>query len=657
MDRIKEMLDRLSELSDEELSELKALILGEFETIETQDPTAETVQQMTDLADALETVKGAEDTRKAEAENLATQAADAAARVRGLTDDSEETAEGEDPAQDSADEESDEMDKEEEPVFADSDTPETPETPEVIAEETAEPIAAAADVAEAEPEVQAEAEAQPETPEAEAEVVAEAESVVEAAAAEAEAEEPAPEADQIEPVATDEPVTPVDAESQVQQETIEESESNQEAPVTASADGQEVVVQAPEDALPVPRETAAVAITAGADIPGVTAGSEISNMGEVAELFTKRLHSLRNVNGGDGEQSIVASLNIEYPESRTLYSSNGTENWDKIQNVVSAQAITAAGGYCAPLEVRYDLFGMGVTDRPVKDALASFRADRGGLRYTDPPVLADYSGAVGLWTAATDASPGTATKPCLTVTCGSEVTVTVDAVTLCLQFGNLMTRAYPELVARNNELAMIQHARYAELQLLAKVKAAGTNLTAAKDLGAARDILDQINKAAAGYRYRHRLSPSNPLRFMAPAWLKDAFRSDISKQMPGDSDDQHALADARISRWFAARNINPSWTLEGLPTYAGPGVGTTSVLEGFPATVEWDLFAEGTFLFLDGGTLDVGIIRDSTLVGTNDYKQFMETFEGVAQVGPESLHVTSTFAATGEAQALADTVA
>jgi hypothetical protein len=458
--------------------------------------------------------------------------------------------------------------------------------------------------------------------------------------------------DQIDPVVTEEPEVSAEAVSQDQQDPTESLETTQEAPVTAAADGQEVVVQAPEDALPVPRASATVAITAGADIPGVTAGSPLDNMRGVADVFAKRLHSLRNVNGGDGEQSIVASLNIDYPDSRTLDSGSGEENWDKIQNVVSAQAITASGGYCAPLDVRYDLFGLGVNDRPVKDALAAFRADRGGLRYSVPPVLSGSAGAVGLWTAATDAAPGTSTKPCLTVTCASETTKVVDAVTLCLQFGNMMTRAYPELVARHNELAMIQHARFAELQLLAAIKSGGTALTAAKELGAVRDILDQINKAAAGYRYRHRMAPESPLRFIAPAWLRDAFRSDVSKQMPGDSDDQHALADARIMRWFASRNINASWSLEGLPTYGGPGVGTTSVLAEFPTTIEWDLFAEGTFLFLDGGTLDIGIIRDSTLVGTNDYKMFMETFEAVAKVGPESLHVTSTFDASGVAQAL-----
>jgi hypothetical protein len=60
-------------------------------------------------------------------------------------------------------------------------------------------------------------------------------------------------------------------------------------------------------------------------------------------------------------------------------------------------------------------------------------------------------------------------------------------------------------------------------------------------------------------------------------------------------------------------------------------------------------------LFLDGGTLDLGIIRDSTLVGTNDYKMFIETFENVAKVGIESLAVTSTININGAAAALRDT--
>ncbi len=61
-------------------------------------------------------------------------------------------------------------------------------------------------------------------------------------------------------------------------------------------------------------------------------------------------------------------------------------------------------------------------------------------------------------------------------------------------------------------------------------------------------------------------------------------------------------------------------------------------------------------MFLDGGSLDLGIIRDSSLVGTNDYKMFVETFENVAKVGIESLKVTSTISINGVAAALRDTL-
>jgi hypothetical protein len=54
--------------------------------------------------------------------------------------------------------------------------------------------------------------------------------------------------------------------------------------------------------------------------------------------------------------------------------------------------------------------------------------------------------------------------------------------------------------------------------------------------------------------------------------------------------------------------------------------------------------------------LDLGVIRDSTLVGTNDYKMFVETFENVALVGVESLQVTSTINVNGVAAALRDTL-
>jgi hypothetical protein len=391
-----------------------------------------------------------------------------------------------------------------------------------------------------------------------------------------------------------------------------------------------------------------VAITAGADIPGYTAGSTIDSMSDVAVAMEKRLHSLRRVNGGDGEQHIVASITTQYPESRLL-GTDPEENRAKIQSVVGPEALVASGGFATPLEVRYDVFGLGSAARPVRDSLPSFQAERGGIRYVTPPVLSSYANAVGVWTNATDTTPEANTKTSLTVTAAQENTAYTDAVTLQMQFGNLFSRAYPELLARHNELGLIQHAREAEDNILTRIGNASTAITTTSLIGFGRDFLVQIKRAAAAYRNRHRIDPNTQLRAIVPSWVMSAVSADLTLAMPGDN--TISLGDAEINGYLGSSNVSLVATLDGTQ-FASQ---STGALQEFPDTFVWYLFAEGSFIFLDGGTLDLGIIRDSTLVGTNDYKMFVETFEGVAFVGTESMKITSTININGVAAALRDT--
>ena len=418
--------------------------------------------------------------------------------------------------------------------------------------------------------------------------------------------------------------------------------------MTAAAS--EEAFEAPADRRPAARTSVApVAITAGADIPGYTAGSTVQTMSEVAELMAKRLHGLRRVNGGDGEQHIVASVTTEFPEERTL-TQDAEANWAKVSAVTSYEALVASGGHVAPFETKYDVFGLGSTNRPVRDSLARFQADRGGIRFVTPPVLSAYGDAVGVWTAANDAAaePSPAAKTSLTVTAASENSVATDAVTLQMQFGNLATRAYPELIARHNELGLIQHAREAEQYLLGKIATASTAVTSTSLIGFGRDFLVQMGRAAAAYRSRHRMEADAPLRAIVPGWVKDAMVADLALAMPGDST---LAAGSEIDGYVASRGINLTVSLDQNVF----GAQSAAAMLEFPDSFTWYLFAEGSFLFLDGGTLDLGIIRDSTLVGTNDYKMFVETFEGIAFVGVEALAVTSTISVNGVAAALRDT--
>src|SRR5690606_37070581 len=137
---------------------------------------------------------------------------------------------------------------------------------------------------------------------------------------------------------------------------------------------------------------------------------------------------------------------------------------------------------------------------------------------------------------------------------------------------------------------------------------------------------------------------------------KNALRADLTKQLPGDGDEvTFALAESTINRWFDARDIAVTGALDG-ETGQVFGNQSAGALLDFPENVIWYLFAEGTFLFLDGGTLDLGLVRDSTLNGTNDYKIFLETFEGVAKVGIESLRITTQLAIAGASAAAHDNI-
>jgi hypothetical protein len=196
-------------------------------------------------------------------------------------------------------------------------------------------------------------------------------------------------------------------------------------------------------------------------------------------------------------------------------------------------------------------------------------------------------------------------------------------------------------------LGLIQHAREAEGQILTRLTALSTAVTSTSLIGVARDYLVQLGRAAANYRGRHRLEADAPLRVIAPTWVKDAMAADLALSMPGDN---LLNAYAEIEGFIASRGINMTWTIDDFTTAQSSGA-----MNEFADTFTWYIFAEGTFLFLDGGTLDLGIIRDSSLTGTNDYKMFVETFEGVAKVGVESLKVVSTISVNGAAAALRDT--
>jgi hypothetical protein len=386
-------------------------------------------------------------------------------------------------------------------------------------------------------------------------------------------------------------------------------------------------------------------------------GTELPDLGAVAELFTERRPEVRGTDKGtDGSRYLVASVRGEYDESRVL-GDDSNINMARISAVTSQEAITASGGMCAPLTPYYSLTVYGDAHRPVRDSLPVFKAERGGIRFMPPPRVTDLVGSTRRTTNAQDAAGytnqtpagSTAPKPSLHVTCESEQTSIVQAVSRSLTFGNMGARTYPEQVEAWLKLGLSEFSRYTETELLNAISLASTALTAQQLLGSTYALLDQVSLITTSFRSRHRLSSNVKLRVLMPFWATEIIRADIAAQAVGDGLSRYAVSDAQIMDWFSARGANVTFfqdttTAAGAPFTDPVGAG---VLESWPNFIEWFIFPEGSFLYLDGGSLDLGLVRDSTLNSQNDYQIFYEEFFGLTFIGLESFKVTSSVCPNG----------
>jgi len=317
-------------------------------------------------------------------------------------------------------------------------------------------------------------------------------------------------------------------------------------------------------------------------------------------------------------------------------------------------ALVASGGICGPVPALHDYPNVrATTARPIRNALVRLEGDRGGVRLIPPPSLADVAAGITVWTEANDQNPvAPATKGIVTMDCPTEVEVLVHAVVQRLRFGNFRGRFQPEQVAQWLDVLAVAHARTAEQELLDAIDAGSTATNAGQVLGAARDVLAVLDRAGAQYRDRQRLDDEAFLLAILPSWLRSAMRTDFTRQLPGDN--AAAMTNAQVDQLFTARQISPVWALDAEPLTATQGDGAP--LNGWPSTVTLRLFAPGTWAFIDGGALNLGVVRDPELNQTNDAETFAETFEAAVQLGLDSVAIEAAVCPDGSTSSTVDLV-
>lgn len=408
----------------------------------------------------------------------------------------------------------------------------------------------------------------------------------------------------------------------------------------------------PQDAPP--RAKRAFALVASAADRDTPAGEPLAPT-EAARILEQKIQ--RTAQGYKGEREQIPVFTYDYranfPEDRVLDPSDVIGNSKKMAAVVAAamnndpDPIVAAGGICAPLTPDYSFLRVSTDARPIRDSLRAFRAVRGGIRFNDPIPFTDYAGAVDVWTVAEDAAAVTDAgirKPCLRVDCGDETEVRIEAITRCLMFGNLGARSYPELVADAMAKSMDYHARTAENELLRQMIANSTAQAFGPVFGAARDILFGLAQYTEQFRYTHRVPGDMTMQAWAPRWVRTMMQLDLMRQAPGDV--TLDTTGAEIDGYLRNYNIDMTWYLDGWsPDRWEPfAAGTTDT---FPNPVRILVAHPGAHVFLDQGTLDLGIVRDSTLNARNDYQVFNETFEGLATPGFDPAYITFTVCPDG----------
>jgi hypothetical protein len=367
----------------------------------------------------------------------------------------------------------------------------------------------------------------------------------------------------------------------------------------------------------------------------------ITDRAQFAAAMTQTLQRLPR-HGAPRGDVLLATARYEYPQERQL----GSDAWENERKMDAVSALTATGGVCLPVNVDYSVPTWATADRPLKDGLPSFEATRGGIRYVQPPDLGNLAAATGIWTEATDLAPGAQTKPIISIACGTEILVYVEAVSTRIGFGNMQSRFAPEQVAANTDLAIAAASRVAENNLLNLIAAACVqNVTApvvTTNLGATRDLISTLHQAVAAYRSGHRIPPSQTMTAILPQWLRGLIKTDLAREIGHQQDSSWnslMITDEQVDALVGATGVNPIWHIDGQPSSVAGGVSQAYGIQGtgtlltFPSKLVFYLFPEGMIQFLDGGRLDLGVVRDSTLDATNDYETFVETFENIAARG------------------------
>jgi hypothetical protein len=408
-----------------------------------------------------------------------------------------------------------------------------------------------------------------------------------------------------------------------------------------------------------PRRSEPVLVASG-DIPGMAQGNRISTFSDLVQTMHARSRMLATTRGKPNFVP-VATLERDF-RYRLALDSTPEEVNEVLQAATDVQALVAAGGWCSPSEISYDFYNIvaedGLLDLPSVGVL-----NRGGLRFPTSPTIADILGTAALWSwtetqdeAAVDSD--SEVKTCARVDCPDFTEVRSACDGLCVTVGNLVDFSYPELVA--NHIRLVFAARAHRTNQLVIDTLVGHTLTTGVDLtglgltgqGATASILNSVELQVEDYRARFRMAQGAILEAIFPHWALGLIRADLANRTGVNL---LSVSNGQIADWLNERGVRAQFIYDWQSGFdTDPFGDPDTIATTWPSSVDFLVYAPGTFVRGQGLQLDLGVVRDSVLNEKNDHTAaWMEDCYAIAGVGHEARLVTvdvCTAGTTGAAE-------
>ena len=311
---------------------------------------------------------------------------------------------------------------------------------------------------------------------------------------------------------------------------------------------------------------------------------------------------------------------------------------------VTAQALTAAGGWCAPSEQLYDFCD--VPEATDLVSLPEITINRGGVRWPREPDLSGifedfewFFTEPELEAVDVDGKP-TAIKQCVEIPCPDEFDeIRLNAVGWCVEAGILQEQGWPELIEWFMRSLTQEHLRALSRRTILNMVAgsgAAKVIPPTSVLGSVASVLNSLALMATNIRLKRGLSRTATIEGVAPSWFFEVLRADLALR---EGTDVFSVSDAQILNWLTQRNIALQFVGDWQTRAAGlPGNLDTLV---WPSTVQVILYPAGTWFRSMSNVIELGVMYPKEQLQVNRFtRMFTEDAIAVGKRCGESILVT-----------------